>query len=121
MNLFGRKKEAPRAPSAAGTNQTLAGMKRTVETLEKKEALLETKMRQLMEQARACAARKDRRGAMSALQKKKLYERQMDQLQKSRLNLETLSMTIESSATAAEILAAMKAGSEHLRATQASM
>ena len=71
MSLFGKKKE-PKAPSTADTLQLLA---ENISLLEKKQDHLNGKISQETQTARQNAS-KNKRAAMAALKRKKLYEAQ---------------------------------------------
>jgi len=79
MNLFGRKKAAAAAgggggPGANDPAQTILKLRTTVETLEKRQTFLDKKIEQQVAEARAKMAKKDKRGALYCLKRKKMYE-----------------------------------------------
>ena len=72
MNLFGRKKSpaAPGGPSDPA--QTILKLRSPVETLEKRQVHLDKKIEQQTAEAKAKMAKKDKRGALYCLKRKKM-------------------------------------------------
>ncbi|KAJ8612212.1 hypothetical protein CTAYLR_002904 [Chrysophaeum taylorii] len=105
MNLFGRKKaEGARGPDPA---QTILQMRQTVETLEKRQVHLDKKIEQQVTEAKAKMAKKDKRGALYCLKRKKMYEAEIDKINGARLQLEQQMMAIETTVTNTEIVQTM--------------
>ena len=70
MNLFGRKKAA--AATAQDPANTILKLRSTVETLEKRQVHLDKKIEQQTAEAKAKMAKKDKRGALYCLKRKKM-------------------------------------------------
>merc|ERR1719385_411934 len=62
-----------------------------------------------MKTARAKSKRKDKRGAIAELKKKKMLANQLNSIQGKKLNLETQIMALEDAALNAQTMKAMKA------------
>jgi len=61
-------------------------------------------------EAKAKMAKKDKKGAMFAMKRRKLYEAEMDKIGNVKMTLETQMMQLESATQNAETFQAMKAG-----------
>ncbi|KAL9179721.1 hypothetical protein ACHAXT_009011 [Thalassiosira profunda] len=128
MNWFGRKKETGR-PSAVSTTtnngrtgggggaasrtttaNTVVSLRENIATQEKREEHLQKKIDQLTAEAKAKMAKKDKKGALFALKRKKLYEAEVDKIGNIKMTLETQVMNLESAAQNAETFKAMNAG-----------
>jgi len=129
MNWFGRKKDKTNQPSAisstsagggnagggggggrANTANTVVSLRENIATQEKREQHLEKKIEQLTADAKAKMAKKDKKGALFALKRKKLYEAEIDKIANIKMTLETQVMNLESAAQNAETFKAMNAG-----------
>ena len=75
MNLFGRRRSKPRgAPASKDPAQTIVSLRGTLDTLEKRQAHLDKQIAKQVAEAKAKMAKKDKRGALFCLKKKKMYE-----------------------------------------------
>lgn len=125
MNWFGKKK-APKQPSAVSSTTTNSGgggsasrtntantvvsLRENISTQDKREQHLEKKIEQLTAEAKAKMAKKDKKGALFALKRKKLYETEIDKIQNIKMTLETQVMNLESAQQNAATFQAMNAG-----------
>lgn len=129
MNWFGRKKDSAKTPSAVSstsngrsgggggggasrttTANTVVSLRENIATQEKREQHLEKKIEQLVAEAKAKMAKKDKKGALYSLKRKKLYEAEIDKIANIKMTLETQVMNLESAAQNAETFKAMNAG-----------
>lgn len=125
MNWFGRKKETTKQPSAVSstsnsnggggasrttTANTVVNLRESIATQEKREQHLEKKIVQCTTEAKAKMAKKDKKGALFSLKRKKLYEAEIDKIANIKMTLETQVMNLESAAQNAETFKAMHAG-----------
>lgn len=131
MNWFGRKKEkqTPSAVSSTSKNgrgggsggggatarqtttaNTVVSLRESIATQEKREQHLERKIVDLTAEARAKMAKKDKKGALFSLKRKKLYEAEIDKIANIKMTLETQVMNLESAAQNAATFQAMNAG-----------
>jgi len=130
MNWFGRKTGGSKQPSAVSststnnhnsggggggisrtqTANTVVNLRENIATQEKREQHLEKKIEQLTTEAKAKMAKKDKKGALFALKRKKLYEAEIDKIANIKMTLETQVMNLESAAQNAETFKAMNAG-----------
>jgi hypothetical protein len=102
MSLFGKKKE-PKAPSTA---DTLALLAENIGLLEKKQEHLQAKIAHETDTARKNAS-KNKRLALAALKRKKLYENQCNKLQDTIVTLQQQEIALQNLATNVEILGTM--------------
>lgn len=120
MNWFGKKKKEPSATSQGTTSGgggnvgtpavTIVKLREAVANQEKREDHLQRKIDAMGKEAKAKMARKDKKGAMFAMKRRKLYEQEMDKIGNVKMTLETQIMQLESATQNAETFQAMKAG-----------
>jgi len=110
MNLFGKKKQAP-APKLGDSIQTL---REAQANLEKREEHLQKLMNQALVEAKKKSKAKDKRGALFQLKRKKMYEKQLDQIFAKKTNIEMQVMALENAANNKEVLSAMRVGASAL-------
>merc|ERR1719440_2314996 len=91
----------------------------SIQDLEGKIAKCDEEIRAQVAKGSGNAAAKQR--AMQAMQRKKMYEKQRDQLLGTQFNVENLAFQQEQADITATAVAAMKAGQEQLAAQQKSM
>jgi len=121
MNLFGRKKQpeigAPSSSSgssAATAAAAIAHLRDTTETLEKKEEHLFRKIDNEVKQARAFNASGKKREALTCIKRKKMYEKQLEQVSGAKMTLETQRLALENININREALQAQKMGADAL-------
>jgi charged multivesicular body protein 4 len=83
MNLFGRKAAPPVRTGPVATADTIRKIREQLDTLEKREQHIEKKIIAQLEEAKQKSAKKDKRGAIFALKRKKMYEAEIEKLQVS--------------------------------------
>ena len=107
FNLFGKKPEAPKPVGPNAVSRTTAGKSsgagsqkggsvlsqiaahnKHIESLEKREAHLQKKIDSCVQEAKNKMAKNDKKGAMIQLQRKKMYEKEIETLAGSRMKLE---------------------------------
>eukprot|EP00455_Lapot_gusevi_P017719 TRINITY_DN19545_c0_g1_i2.p1 TRINITY_DN19545_c0_g1~~TRINITY_DN19545_c0_g1_i2.p1 ORF type:complete len:235 (-),score=92.54 TRINITY_DN19545_c0_g1_i2:51-755(-) len=111
MNLWGKKKEAPRI------SDSIMLLRESLQTLDKREKHLEKQINAALEEAKRKAKAKDKRGALFQLKRKKMLEKEIDQIFGKKVNVETQIMALEGAASNKEILTAMRQGTEALKAS----
>jgi len=117
MNWFGKKKKAEASTTSSGSSgagsdpqSTIVRLREAVSTQEKREEHIQRKMEAMVVEAKAKMAKKDKKGAMFALKRKKLYESELDKIQNVKMTLETQVMNLESAAQNANTFKAMESG-----------
>lgn len=116
VNFFGRRKSqpSPRAEAAAPAGQSalaqIAKMKQTADNLEKREFFLVTKVDNELKNAVQRKKKGDVKGAKLHLKRKMMYQKQINVLSNSRMNLETQILTIEAATVAGATVDAMRDG-----------
>ena len=116
MSLFGKKKE-PKAPTTADTLQLL---QENISLLEKKQEHLNGKIDHETKTARANAS-KNKRAAMAALKRKKLYEAQCNKLQDTIMTLQQQEIALQNLSTNVEILSTMNQVKDTMKAATKNM
>lgn len=127
LNLFGKKKtKAQREAKKQGkkaptTTDTIAKMRGTLDAQEKRKALLNKKMIQCIKDAKAKSKRKDKRGALMCLKRKKMYEQQVIKIDAMSMNIENQIMMLESAVTNKDAVDAMQTGASTMKELQANV
>lgn len=93
--FFGKKKETPQTVAQAPASDPNAGLpdaiqknKAAIDTLDKREKLLEKRIADEEEEAKRRVSTGDKRGALMTLKRKKMLEQELETLMNSRLTLE---------------------------------
>jgi hypothetical protein len=117
VNFFGRRKSPPPPPhpkAAAPAGQSalaqIAKMKETSNNLEKRERFLVNKVDSELKNAMQRKKNGDLTGAKMHLRRKIMYQKQIETLSNSRMNLETQILTIEAATVAGATVDAMRNG-----------
>ena len=76
---------------------------------------LQRKIDGMAAEAKAKMAKKDKKGALFAMKRKKLYEKEMDKIQNVKMTLETQVINLESAAQNAETFKAMHSGTAAMK------
>mmetsp|Transcript_23786 Transcript_23786/g.33384 ORF Transcript_23786/g.33384 Transcript_23786/m.33384 type:complete len:224 (+) Transcript_23786:184-855(+) len=121
FNLFGsKKKEASTVSStssrpATNPQTTIVKLRESIATQEKREEHIQKKVDQMVKEAKVKLGKKDKKGALFAMKRKKLYEAEIDKIQNVKMTLETQVINLESAAQNAETFQAMKAGTSTMQ------
>jgi len=123
MNWFGKKKEAKQAPTTTATasrpvsnpTTTILKIRESIDTQEKREAHLQKKIDTLTAEAKAKLVKKDKKGALFAMKRKKMYEGEIVKIENVKMTLETQVMNLESATQNAETFKAMKSGTDAMK------
>ena len=93
MNLFGRRRSKPRgAPASKDPAQTIVSLRGTLDTLEKRQAHLDKQIAKQVAEAKAKMAKKDKRGALFCLKKKKMYEAEIEEKRRAPLESQIMAL-----------------------------
>lgn len=124
MNWFGKKKEAKQPATTASANRstgasnpttTILRIRESLDTQEKREAHLQKKIDTLTAEAKAKLAKKDKKGALFAMKRKKMYEAEIVKIENVKMTLETQVMNLEAATQNAETFKAMKSGTDAMK------
>jgi len=102
MNLFGKKKEtvaptpAPAPAPAAGGASAISKVRDMIEMIEKREQHLERKVKDETAKAIQLSKQNKKREALTCIKRKKMYEKQLDQLSNTKMTLESQQLSLES-------------------------
>jgi len=128
MNFFGKKKSdppppAPTAPAAKGPDGqgAIAKVRDTIETLSKREEHINRKIKNEVDNAKKFSAAKKQREALQCIKRKKLYEKQLEQIGATTITLETQLLALESMNLNAEVLGAQRAAANTMQQQTAAM
>ncbi|TMW68876.1 hypothetical protein Poli38472_001032 [Pythium oligandrum] len=121
MNLFGRKSAPPVRAGPAATADTIRKLREQLDTLEKREMHIERKIQLQLDDAKKKSLAKDKKGAIFALKRKKMFEAEVEKLQGARMTLETQVMTLESAHVNMETFNALRAGANQMKAIHGQM
>merc|ERR1712157_30604 len=86
---------------------TIVTLRQSIVTQEKREEHIERKIKQVVEEAKKKMAKGDKKGALFAMKRKKMYENEIDKIQNVKMTLETQVMNLESAAQNAATFNAM--------------
>lgn len=117
MNLFGRSKPSVAAPTPSGnsgggneTSGAIAKLRDNLEMLQKREDHLVRKMDNEIKMAKEFSAKGKKREALTCIKRKKMYEKQVEQIINSRITLETQQLALESVNLNVQVMSAHQAG-----------
>lgn len=111
-----------RKPSGqAVAKESIVKLKDSSLILEKRENYLQTQIDKEVKLAKAYLVKNNKRKALEALKRKKQWEEQISKLANTRLNVDTLLMTIENSKVDLETVKVMKQGAEAMKLMQSEM
>eukprot|EP01083_Nonionella_stella_P093514 262119_1 len=97
-----KKKKKKKPKPSEMPKDPLQAMRYRVNQLEKKEVHLDKQMQVCLNNARAQSKKRNKKGALFQLKKKKEYEKQLESIQSDKLNLETQIMALEDATLNAE-------------------
>lgn len=129
MNLFGRSKKAgppaeaaappPQSNAANETHQAITKVRDMIDTIDKRESHLTRKIDGEITAAKKFSAAGKKREALQCIKRKKMYEKQLDQITNAKLTLETQRMALENVNITRAVLEAQKDGAKAMqKATQ---
>jgi len=103
--------------AAPNLNDSIQQLRGAVTALDKREAHLEKKIQVCLNNAKEKSKKRDKKGALYELKKKKQLENQLNSIQGKKLNLETQIMALEDAHLNKETLKAMKTSANAMKAT----
>merc|ERR1719463_692550 len=115
--LFGTNQAAKTKKAAPNLNDSIQQLRTAVTQLDKREVHLDKKIQVCLNNAKAKSKRRDKKGALFELKKKKQLENQLNSIQGKKLNLETQIMALEDAHLNKETLKAMKGSANAMKAT----
>lgn len=114
MNLFGKAKKPENAPRA-NPLETIKLLRDNLDTLEKRENHISKKIDAALLEAKQKAAQKDKKGALFALKRKKMYETEVTKLQGARITMDAQIMALESATVNIQTFQAMQSGASAMK------
>mmetsp|Transcript_18064 Transcript_18064/g.39378 ORF Transcript_18064/g.39378 Transcript_18064/m.39378 type:complete len:226 (+) Transcript_18064:379-1056(+) len=122
MNFFGKKKKevnttvsstSSSKPSDAQT--TIVKLRESIANQDKREEHIEKKINGMLVEAKGKMAKGDKKGALYAMKRKKLYEQEQAKIQNVRFTLETQVINLESAQQNAQTYQALKQGNTAMK------
>jgi len=98
-----------------GTSGAIAKLRDASETLEKREEHLMRKIDNEIKQARAFSQQNKKREALTCIKRKKMYEKQLEQISGAKMTLETQRLALESMNINQAALAAQREGARAMQ------
>merc|ERR1719296_292331 len=114
MNLFGKAKPKANSGPPVNMQQSIQKLRIASENLDKRATHLEKQIGQCLAIAKQKSAAKDKRGALFQLKRKKMFEKQVEQIEGKKMGLEMQIMAMESAAGNTEVIDAMSSGAKTL-------
>mmetsp|Transcript_8254 Transcript_8254/g.12792 ORF Transcript_8254/g.12792 Transcript_8254/m.12792 type:complete len:228 (+) Transcript_8254:93-776(+) len=115
--LFGTQQPKGKKAPPPNLNDSIQQLRGAVTSLDKREVFLDKKIQVCINNAKAKSKRRDKKGALYELKKKKQLETQLQSIQGKKLNLETQIMALEDAHLNKETLQAMKTSANAMKAT----
>ena len=106
----GKKETESKADNTKKLADAIQNQREAIDTLEKRQQLLEVKIQHLLEEAKAKAAANDKRGALLVLKRKKMHEQELETLMQSHLTLEQQIQSLEAAQTTQLAVSALQQG-----------
>merc|ERR1719347_604699 len=103
--------------AAPDLNTSIQQLRQAVTQLDKREVHLEKKIQICLNTAKAKSKKRDKKGALYELKKKKQLENQLNSIRGKKLNLETQIMALEDAHLNKETIKAMKTSANAMKAT----
>jgi len=94
---------------------TIVKLRETIAQQEKRQDHIQTKVDALVAEAKAKMANNDKKGALFAMKRKKLYEQEIEKLENTKMTLESQVINLESATQNKETFAALKTGTEAMK------
>jgi charged multivesicular body protein 4 len=116
MNLFGKKKPVAAPPS--DPTPVIIRLRETLETLDKREVHLQKKIKGQLLEAKAKSQSKDKKAALFALKRKKMYEGEINKINGARMTLEQQVIALEGSNMNYQTFRAMQTGADAMKAAR---
>lgn len=115
MNLFGPKKKAtPQQPSVT-PQSAIQRLNEALESLDKREQFIQKKADREQSEAKRLVKAGNKKAALMALKKKKMYEAQVDKINGTRITIENQKIALESANFNREIFETMSIGARALQ------
>ena len=108
--LFGQGEKKPAAKPQVNPQETIQKLNDQCETVKKRIVVLENRTGDLKKEALAKRKAKDERGALMALKKMKMFEKELQKLDGQSIMLEQQKMMIESTHFDVDVVNSMKSG-----------
>mmetsp|Transcript_20420 Transcript_20420/g.28407 ORF Transcript_20420/g.28407 Transcript_20420/m.28407 type:complete len:223 (-) Transcript_20420:169-837(-) len=102
-------------PATISPEETIRNLRNHIDRQEKREKFIDLKLINLAKEAKAKLAEGDKRGAVGAMKKRKLYQAEQQKIANIKMTLETQAIGLESAATSADAFSAMATGTNTMK------
>merc|ERR1712003_52833 len=94
---------------------TIVTLRQSIVTQDKREEHMGRKIDQVIDEAKKKMAKGDKKGALFAMKRKKMFEKEIEKIQNVKMTLETQAMNLESAAQNAATFNAMAQGNKTMK------
>jgi len=124
MKFFGKKKNkvsnstvssSSKVSNPTDPQNTIVTLRQSIVAQDKREEHLTRKIDQVTDEAKKKMAKGDKKGALFAMKRKKMFENEIEKIQNVKMTLETQAMNLESAAQNATTFNAMAQGNNTMK------
>jgi len=124
MGFFGKKKNKVNNSTVSASSKvsnptdpqnTIVTLRQSIVTQDKREEHVTRKIDQVTDEAKKKMAKGDKKGALFAMKRKKMFEKEIEKIQNVKMTLETQAMNLESAAQNATTFHAMAQGNQTMK------
>jgi len=124
MRFFGKKKNKVNNSTVSASSKvsnptdpqnTIVTLRQSIVTQDKREEHVTRKIDQVTDEAKKKMAKGDKKGALFAMKRKKMFEKEIEKIQNVKMTLETQAMNLESAAQNATTFHAMAQGNQTMK------
>mmetsp|Transcript_7127 Transcript_7127/g.10834 ORF Transcript_7127/g.10834 Transcript_7127/m.10834 type:complete len:225 (-) Transcript_7127:49-723(-) len=108
-------------PKTVTPEDTIKNLRFHIQRQEKRESFLDKKVLLLAQEAKEKLNNGDKKGAVAAMKKRKLYQAELEKIANVKMTLETQAMNLESTAHTADAFKVMSAGNKTMSKIRKSM
>jgi len=117
-SLFGTSEPVKKKAPKANINSSLQNIRSAQETLDKREAHLEKQIAKLLQSAKAKMQKKNKKGAMYDMKRKKMLDKELNGIQNKKLTLETQILALENAQMNQNVFKAVQEGTKTMKNIQ---
>lgn len=123
MGWFGNNKKSTskRKTAPVDASVTIMRLRENIANQEKREEMLEVRIKKMADLAKLQLRRGEKRAALSTMKKRKLYEAELAKIDNVKLTLETQAIQLEGAAQNVQTFDAMKSGNKSMISIRKSM
>lgn len=115
MGLFRKKRVSASAEKSSNPMDAIQKIRSSIENSDKRQVYLQRKIDRLVPEAKSKLARGDKRGALSDMKRKKMFQAEIEKLDNVKMTLEMQAMQIETATHNQETVGAMQTGNSAMQ------